>query len=459
MHHLIREDGPLSHLNIRLQANGNRELSSEATRPPSGPCASDKDQEDAQAIASGVSAWKILIESASRGAQEQRGPTSTGARSSQDRVPLSRSVDESTPNQGSKEKSKCPFASLAELAPSGHEAFTSASSSAPKRPESLPTPPEWKEEFTRNHHVGGEPPVATSPPPSATGSTSKCPIRYLDERSPEEIARYFETHKHEIPRSHEVCVKRYQSNEESIRQLDAKYGNLVSMIQGLGVTHKPLLPTKEEEEHVEIERRSIEKVEKWAESVKSVPDNVSTLNANPNDDDREGHFDRPLEEIRVGESPSRPWGVRVPIEREVAPSASVSLGCSSGQGAERDDVSSLLPPMVHHTEPVQTADEGRQGPSSVSISLDRASGHGRSIENVRRVPDPAPEAPTGAASNKAEAPYLSPPVSEASQSHLPVPKTEQPRMVFTGPVFIGYPAEQAAELIKQCGMGVHIPNA
>ena len=36
-----------------------------------------------------------------------------------------------------------------------------------------------------------------------------CPIRFLDQHSPVEAATYFENHKHEIPRSHEICVKRY----------------------------------------------------------------------------------------------------------------------------------------------------------------------------------------------------------------------------------------------------------
>ena len=54
-----------------------------------------------------------------------------------------------------------------------------------------------------------------------------CPIRFLDQHSPEEVATYFEKHKHELPRSHEVCVRRYQKNEEQIRKLDAKYGSPV----------------------------------------------------------------------------------------------------------------------------------------------------------------------------------------------------------------------------------------
>lgn len=149
----------------------------------------------------------------------------------------------------------------------------------------------------------------SSPPPSVTGSAAKCPIRYLDQHSPEEVARYFETHKHEIPRSHEICVKRYQRNEADIRKLDQKYGNLVSMIQGLGQKHQPMLPTKEEEDSVQVEQASNERVENWAKAVSA--DGVGHEEEAPivpeNDEDRESRFDRPLKEVRVGESPSRPW--------------------------------------------------------------------------------------------------------------------------------------------------------
>ena len=54
--------------------------------------------------------------------------------------------------------------------------------------------------------------------------------------------QYFEKHKHELPRSHEVCINRFQSNAQSIEELDRKYGDLVSMIQGLGQKHQDYLP-------------------------------------------------------------------------------------------------------------------------------------------------------------------------------------------------------------------------
>lgn len=144
----------------------------------------------------------------------------------------------------------------------------------------------------------------SSPPPSVTGSAAKCPIRYLDQHSPEEVAAYFEIHKHEIPRSHEVCVRRYQRNEDDIRKLDAKYGSLVNMIQGLGQKHQPMLPTKEEEEAMELEHISNERVENWATAISAngVGEEEEDEEAPPEiDDDRESRFDRNLKEVRVGE--------------------------------------------------------------------------------------------------------------------------------------------------------------
>jgi hypothetical protein len=165
--------------------------------------------------------------------------------------------------------------------------------------KALPTPPSGSKDID---------PIKTdllpdhlSPPPSVTGSAGKCPIRFLDQQSPEKVAQYFQEHKHEIPRSHEICVKRYQTNSESIRQLDAKYGNLVSMIQGLGAKHQPYL------KETEMDRTSTERVEQWAEAVGEPDDAVE-------DDDRTGHFERSLRDVRLGESPSRPWGIQVPVE-------------------------------------------------------------------------------------------------------------------------------------------------
>lgn len=160
-----------------------------------------------------------------------------------------------------------------------------------------------------------------SAPPSAAGS-NKCPIRFLDQHSPEEIAAYFETHKHEIPRSHEVCVKRYQRSEGDVRKLDAKYGNdIVNMLQGLGQKHQPMLPKDEELQlyaDPEEEKKTNKRVENWAKNVSNDgidsldPAEAATSPMEGADDDRESRFDRQMKEVRVGESPSRPWGISVP---------------------------------------------------------------------------------------------------------------------------------------------------
>ncbi|KAI5268934.1 hypothetical protein E4T47_07436 [Aureobasidium subglaciale] len=157
--------------------------------------------------------------------------------------------------------------------------------------------------------------------PSVQGSSTDkvCPIRFLDQHSPEEVAAYFELHKHELPRSHEICVKRYQSNEEQIRELDAKYGNIVSMIQGLGQKHVSLLPETLGDDHQQDvdddERASNEKIRQWASTVYTGPDAPVEEKAEE-DGDRLPRFDRPLRDVRLGESPSRPWGIQVPIEAE-----------------------------------------------------------------------------------------------------------------------------------------------
>ena len=256
---------------------------------------------------------------------------------------------------------RCPFASMMAETPK-HRQTALSNAAAPPAPKSVPTPPETEQ------HDG----------------MSKCPIRMLDERPPEEIAEYFESHKHEIPRSHEICVKRYQSNEQSIRLLDAKYGNLVNMIQGLGMKHQPLLPTKEGPEgHVE-KPVSNPSVEAWAGNV-SLDKEEQELGQD-GEADRQGHFDRDLREIRVGESPSRPWGIPVP------------------------DV---------ETKP---ASHAKQSPAP---------------EQPDRPRERHEQAKAKLTANIQSSPFKGPSNGTSAQ------------MVFNGPVFFGYSAEQAAVLMSQ----------
>ena len=256
---------------------------------------------------------------------------------------------------------RCPFASIQNESPKQRQTALS-NTAAPPAPKSVPTPPDTEQ------HDG----------------VSKCPIRMLDERPPEEIAEYFESHKHEIPRSHEICVKRYQSNEQSIRLLDAKYGNLVNMIQGLGMKHQSLLPTKEAQEGHGEKPISNPSVEAWAGNVPV--DKEEQELGQDSEADRQGYFDRDMREIRVGESPSRPWGISVPdVETKPANHAKQSRG-------------------PEHTDSPQL--------------------HG-SNANTK-----------------------SPPNLQSSPSRRPCNSTPA-QMIFNGPVFFGYSAEQAAVLMGQ----------
>ena len=305
-----------------------------------------------------------------------------------------------------------------------------------------------------------------SPPPSQSGSAAKCPIRYLDQHSPEEVARYFETHKHEIPRSHEVCVKRYQRNEDDIRKLDAKYGNLVSMIQGLGQKHQPMLPANQDEMDAELERTSTERVEIWAKAV-SV-DGVGQDVPVPEDEkeDRESRFDRPMKEIRVGESPSRPWGISVPIfdppleERPASPPAApVSsehlpkpIGkCPFGHG--QADVK-VVPPPAAAQETIRPAGMCPFGHGEAKVeeppalprtaAEETASPAGKCpLKHDQKTNEKLPAAKIGAPPMVQNQPAFINSLDAAKMGGNGSP------IIFNGPVFIGYPIEQALSFMQQ----------
>ncbi|KAI9714376.1 MAG: hypothetical protein M1820_000337 [Bogoriella megaspora] len=332
---------------------------------------------------------------------------------------------------GTPSKLGCPFAAMAGRPLSSHAASVVSryrSSAASRSSLSRFTP-----QANRSRRPSIEDPIradvcgldklagSASPTPSA----AVCPIRFLDQHKPEEIAQYFEKHKHELPRSHEVCVKRYQSNEESIRQLDAKYGNLVSMIQGLGAKHQPMLPETPPLEDDVSETESLTKIQKWARtvSVSLEGDEIKVHEEGLEEteyvnDDRLPHFDRPLKDIRVGESPSRPWGINVPPKYE-----------------ENASLVSSKPAEITSPQPE---------PETVDIA--HCPFQARQRENDGMQPQTA---------------YV-PQVSEeklerSSRDNQPRTviiksddtKETAPQMLFTGPVFIGYPMEQALSLLKQ----------
>ena len=367
-------------------------------------------------IAGGYQAWRIM---AKRNGASQ--PLSTKLASSyhgEDEMVNMMEYDRTT--LGTKRDLQRPF-SAREQPPPQEPLVANERTSALARSGRLPTPPDQKDES------GGDPieaelhPKNLSPPPSATGSASKCPIRFLDQHSPEEVARYFESHKHEIPRSHEICVKRYQSNEASIRQLDAKYGNLINMIQGLGVKHKPLLPQDVEQRSAVEEHHSVERVEAWAEEVDVTPTDVveeQMLSTHPAEE-REGRFDRELKEIRVGESPSRPWGISIPYPEGLA--------------------LSMTPTRENGDRDLHSMSDDRCNPCS---------------DQMR----PAGSCPFNRGASQAAKDLPLPKRSKFATESIThgvntVNQTSQPQMLFTGPVFIGYPPEQMAMLLREHGPG------
>lgn len=254
-------------------------------------------------------------------------------------------------------------------------------------------------EFHQDKTSTQSPPVEQRP--------GQCPIRFLDQHSPEEVAKYFENHKHEIPRSHAVCVRRYQGNEISARQLDAKYGNLVNMIQGLGVKHKAYLPERDHEE--EKDHTPSHGVEKWAQTVSQDGVSLAEENGDSGEADEEprlSHFEKPLREIRVGESPSRPWGISVPADKEPTPSAL----------QEEDGVAHLK---------VQ---------STSSREARAATPNERTAEQSQRT------------------------TQQRRPSDLTENKDRQAQIVFNGPVFFGYSADDVASLLQKTNLGNRKPG-
>ncbi|KAK1832887.1 hypothetical protein QBC39DRAFT_347729 [Podospora conica] len=344
--------------------------------------------------------------------------------------------------------------------------------------------------------------VLAVPAPTA----SQCPIRFLDKHSPEEVARYVQSHKHEIPRSHEVCVRRYQKNEEQIRKLDAKYGNLVSMINDLGTLHQPMLPSAAaDEDEDDVDRLSNQRVAHWASAVvipdpeEEVEKEVEEANNPPASDDdddggREGHFNRPLlRAIRVGESPSRPWGISVPVAAAAAapptspPPAPVSLelptrtandpsiGGSKKCPFDHSKFSFASPlPMMPDSSSAARHDEDRYRHAdglSAPPTKDRM-GTGESFDHQVYPPFAAAQTKDRMTGTGEESfhhhPATYPKKDRVPPSLSPEPPTfvdaaqmvagskadgAAPQVVFNitgpGPVFIGYPMEQAAEFMRR----------
>lgn len=270
---------------------------------------------------------------------------------------------------------------------------------------------------------------------------SRCPIRFLDQHTPEEVADYVERHKHEIPRSHAICASRYSKDSQSI---DAKYGNLISMVRGLSVKHQAFLPRRQHS--TSASSSSAERVEKWAESVDRVPEPEMHPAIKEEDEEghfeaeeqRQGHFDRPLREIRVGESPSRPWGIPVPPPAAAAVAAGPSpispVSSTSPSGA---------PPFLKSKPPDDAGVNGDNGDNGAPRRC--PFGHGASKPEMA-------EPETEKTIRNEEIKEITNQVEDQEPPNPKEPKPETPgNIVFNGPVFFGYSPEQTAAFIQQLG--------
>lgn len=314
-------------------------------------------------------------------------------------------------------------------------------------------------------HKSGDPICAamfgdTTSAPAPNASSAKCPIRYLDQHSPDEIAQYLKKHSHELPRSHEVCLRRNQKDEIQIRKLDAKYGN--NLIEDLSRLHTPMLPSAQPETQEAVDGASNQRVEDWAQDVSAIDadglddDEEATKHEDEDgdgDEERTSHFDRerPLKEVRVGESPSRPWGISVPVYDD---------------RFNADEPHSPAAP-VRMPSPEQTPKAPADKPSKCPFDHTKLRLDGTGFSEFPKMEEellssspPQPEQKQGMSQQQPFTPMKQPlpPDSPPPSHQLPAfvnlagPSKEGaptvPQMVFNGPVFIGYPIEQAIQFMQ-----------
>ena len=349
--------------------------------------------------------------------------------------------------QGRKGLLACPFSAKPNQdgGPSGSAAQVDGSQDPAGAPQ--PTPHKSPDPICAAMLDVTAEPAATAP--------SKCPIRYLDKHSPEEIARYVETHKHSLPRSHEVCVRRYQRNEEQIRKLDAKYGSLVNMVEDLSHLHRPMMPPSKED-LVEADRSSNKRVVEWTQSVEAGDPDVG--DKPPVDDERDGRFDRPMRDVRVGESPSRPWGISVPLEagqrqREPSLPRPVAEPAAEQPPAQvpREPAARKCP--FDHTKMFPGGAPAKQ-PAATPRTMEAPSSTPQPAATPRTMEAPSSTPQPAATPRTMEVPSSTPQPTFINLPDIPAQagdKGDRPQVVFniSGPVFIGYPMEQAIEFMKQ----------
>jgi hypothetical protein len=238
------------------------------------------------------------------------------------------------------------------------------------------------------------------------------------------------------------------------------------MIQGLGQKHQAWLPEEPDEVIVEEpehdgqdDTKADAKVTKWARAVSdslqgvaSPPEDIPHESAA--DDSRTSHFDRPLKDVRVGESPSRPWGITIPAKYTNAESSS-SVGSAATASPQL--------PLETDREVGQTPQKpaGKCPFDHEALARMKAAGAPPAVPTMPTMPTVA-TAPTqpGPSTYRPPSPKPEPTVKPESAPSPPAsPSKEQdaprviPQMVFNGPVFLGCPPEQLIALLQNSNLG------
>ena len=406
------------------------------------------DETATQAIADGVKGYKALLRS--DGLSQSSANSCLLARGSDP----SPSLEQDFTTNGTQGNLHCPF-SKPQPAPSGSE-MQNGKDDGPKvqvdacgHDDLDPIRAELEERRSSTTPSG---PSAGRSAGSSRCPVSRCPIRYLDKHSAEEIAEYVERHKHEIPRSHAICVNRYQRDPQNMRHLDAKYGSLINMISGLSAKHQVFLPNRQangDGDHQTSHSASTQRVEKWAEDVD--PNNTGPP---AEEDNRQSHFDRPLREVRVGESPSRPWGIPVPIPEPPPDSAFLSGSAPVPVSSEPKPVDPVEKPAEASAKPAGRCPFGHDAPKPEPTP--------KAKPDPKPEPEPEPsvnlESPWAdwadrvrVNENKGDAGDTSDQVKPDDPATNIDIKSLPAHITFNGPVFFGYSAEDTARLMQQFG--------
>jgi cytoskeletal protein RodZ len=168
-----------------------------------------------------------------------------------------------------------------------------------------------------------------------------------------------------------------------------------------------------------------------------------------------------LRDIRVGESPSRPWGIPVPVKYLEKVQGNVSE--ASSQPARIPSSSMPAPQADKIVESEMEMKMKEAGKARCPFGFDQPS---KPEKTATAQPVAQPKKEDGElneAQPKPTVEKMSPQVAfitpdaangtEQKAETVPGVAKEQSRMVFTGPVFIGYSAEDAAKILRESGLG------